>query len=230
MDAWCCPGSKDSQQPSEATQAVEVGTSNCSPGCQDPRPAGCRSWPQDQSPVLSEPVSPSVTWDYCPLPAGLGEYLAQWWYMAQPVNSCQRLHGIQRPQETRGGQIMVERGSRGDDRLLASPLGVAADLCGGLRSPWSHRVAAGSTPSPTSTTQRGLYPGSEHLSPAGWAAPPSPHPAGCPPGLGLLKPTQRLVCPCRASLASEDPVHREPGSSKGSWGGFAVCGKGTARP
>lgn len=52
---------------------------------------------------------------------------------------------------------MVEGGGRDDDRLLAGLLGVVADLCGGLGPPQSHRVAAGSTPPPLSTTQRGLY-------------------------------------------------------------------------
>ena len=50
---------------------------------------------------------------------------------------------------------MVEGARWGDDRLLASPLGVAADLCGGLRPPRSHRVAAGSTPSPSERHTKG---------------------------------------------------------------------------
>lgn len=37
----------------------------------------------------------------------------------------------------------------------ASPLGVAAGLCGGLRPPRSHRVAAGSTPAPTELHTKG---------------------------------------------------------------------------
>lgn len=74
---------------------------------------------------------------------------------------------------------------------LASPLGVAADLCRGLRPPWSHRVAAGSIPSPTEHHTKGpLFPCSEHLSLAGWAAPPSPlcwQPCLAPAYPGLYK-------------------------------------------
>lgn len=53
-------------------------------------------------------------------------------------------------------------------------------------------------PPPLSTTQRGLYSRSEHLSLAGWAALPSPHSTGRPawPVRSLPKPTQRPVCPC----------------------------------
>lgn len=126
---------------------------------------------------------------------------------------------------------MVEGGGRDDDRLLAGPLGGVADLCGGLGRPQSHRVAAGSTPSPTEHHTKGplflalsIYPW-----PAGLHR-PLPTPLAAHPGLSLLKPTQRLECPCRASLASEDPVHRATESSKGSWGGFVVGGKATSRP
>lgn len=58
----------------------------------------------DPGPRTSLSLSPSVTWDYCPLPAGLGECLAQWWYTAHPVNSCQGLHSIQRPRKQEEGK------------------------------------------------------------------------------------------------------------------------------
>lgn len=136
------------------------------------------------------------------------------------------------PQETRGRQIMVEgRGKGEDDRLLASPLGVAADLCRGLGPASSHRVAAGSTPSPTECHTKGplflalsIYPW-----PAGLHR-PLPTLLATPPGRSLPKATQSLMCPCRASLASEDPIHGEPESSKGTWGGCIVCGKAMSRP
>lgn len=112
---------------------------------------------------------------------------------------------------------MVEGHGRGeDDRLLASPLGAAADLCRGLGPPSSHRVAAGSTPSPTECHTKGplflalsIYPW-----PAGLHR-PLPTLQATPAGRSLPKATQSLVCPCRASLASEDPILREAESSKG---------------
>lgn len=133
---------------------------------------------------------------------------------------------------------MVEGGGRDDDRLLASPLGVVADLCGGLGPPQSHRVAAGSTPSPTEHHTKGplflalsIYPW-----PAGLHR-PLPTLLAAHPGLSLLKPTQRLECPCRASLASEDPVHRETelkrvlGRVRSGWQGHiqATMGRGLGR-
>lgn len=75
-------------------------------------------------------------------------------------------------------------------------------------------------PPPLSSAQRGLCSCSEHLSLAGWAAPPSPHSPGCS---AWPEPTQRPACPCKASLASEDPIHRELESSKG-W----ICRAGQA--
>lgn len=78
---------------------------------------------------------------------------------ANLVNGCQWLHRSQRPP---GNEWKANNGGRKqqgkDDRLLASPLGVVADFCGGLRPPQSHRVAAGSTPSPTKHhTKRPLF-------------------------------------------------------------------------
>lgn len=110
---------------------------------------------------------------------------------------------------------MVEGGSRGDDRLLASPLGVAADLCGGLRSSWSHRVAAGSTPSPMNTTQRGLYSGSEHLSPAGWAAPLSPHPLAAPLAWACSSLHKGWCVPAEPAWPQRTPFTENQGAQKG---------------
>lgn len=93
---------------------------------------------------------------------------------------------------------------------LASPLGVAADLCGGLGPPRSHRVAAGSIPSPTEHHTKGpLFPA---LSIYPWpAGPHRPLPTllVALPGPSLPEPTQRPVCPRQASLALEDPACRE---------------------
>lgn len=117
----------------------------------------------------------------------------------------------QRPQETRERRIMVIGGSgKKMAGSQAGPLGVAADLCGGLGLRWSHKVAAGSTSSSTEHHTKGpLFP---TLSIYSWPAGlhrPLPIPLAALPGPSLLEPTQRLVCPCRASLALEDPVHRE---------------------
>lgn len=90
---------------------------------------------------------------------------------------------------------------------------MATDLCGGLRPPHPHRVAAGSSPSPSEHHTKGpLFPAlSIYPWPPGCTA-LSP-PWGCP---AWPKSTQRLLCPRKASLASED---RSAGSSKGSWEG-----------